>query len=54
MMKFTVKECSDKAGVSVKTVHNYIKAGKISSEKNTSGVIVIDPLHEESKYWSLL
>ena len=41
-MKFTVKECSDKAGVSVKTVHNYIKAGKISSEKNTSGVIVID------------
>lgn len=42
-MKFTVKECSDKAGVSVKTVHNYIKAGKISSEKNKSGVIVIDP-----------
>jgi predicted site-specific integrase-resolvase len=41
-MKFSVKECSDKAGVSVKTIHNYIKSGKLSAEKNATGKIVID------------
>ena len=41
-MKFSVKECSNKAGVSVKTIHNYIKSGKLSGEKDSAGKITVD------------